>query len=147
MNLPIAKTQISKPNFYDSQICKTQLSCSLCRSLDDKGTRFRQTVRDNYQEMVFDFPCPYSKEWNVRHSAPSRVIIEAIESKQVAQAIIIKPAFRIGDYVHYWIAKWGFTKKQGCNCQKRQDWLNEHSQQIITALAAVVAVSLFLVWL
>lgn len=148
MTLPLLQsnqTASTKPSFFDSQICKSQLNCSLCRSFDDSGKRFRQTVQDNYAPMPFEFACPFGKQWNVRHSAPSRVEITDIAKPVIQNAV--KPRFRIGDYIAYVLAKLGIHKKQGCNCQKRQDFLNKYSGQIITAISAAIAVLLFCVWI
>jgi hypothetical protein len=51
-----------KTNFYESEVCTSQLHCPTCRTRH-AGRKWRRDLRKTYRLPTVDFDCPQGKDW------------------------------------------------------------------------------------
>jgi hypothetical protein len=51
-----------KTNFYESEVCTSQLHCQTCRTRH-AGRKWRRDLRKTYRLPTIDFDCPQGIEW------------------------------------------------------------------------------------
>jgi hypothetical protein len=96
-------------SFSNSKVCLLRVHCVTCRT----DRRWRESVAKTYGGEI-DFVCPIGKPLNV---IPKR---------------------QLGDWLSAFFLKLGIKKKANCQCTKRQKYLNERSNWILSGVSAII---------